>query len=252
MRLVPIDEGPEERDHLQAPGQLSDADDEDPWIPDPHKPKAARSLNFDLHATTDVHMAQPPEPAGYGHAAADVLTIQDAPNTAAKGSTQTGHRKPSQKRLLHDVHAVPDLGSPASDEHVQPQRELYGGKIRESAVMSKTPTSAQRQKKQVTQQRQQPELGKERGKAARTSLKEIFAGHQGSKAANQSHACDGRPQQTIQDAHKTSPNPRAPARIASQVLLVHNIIFQVMPSILLLCASKLGRNLPMKPCVLCL
>ena len=242
-RLVPIDEGPEERDHLQAPGQLSDADDEDPWIPDPHKPKAARSLNFDLHVTTDVHMAHPAEPAEYGHAAADVPTEQGRPNTEAKENMQTGHKKLSQEPLSHD--AVPDPENAASDKYLQPQHELHGGKGRESAVVSKTPTSAQRRKEQVAQQRQQPELSKEGGKVAKTSLTETAAGRQG-KAANQSHAYDSRPQQTTKNAYKTMPNPGAPARIASQVLLVHTLLFHLHIRCLLCCYCVSGSS--EKPC----
>lgn len=214
--LIPIEEGPEDG-YLQAPGQLSDADDEDPWISDPHKPKAARSLNFDLHVTTDAQMAHIPGPAGSAETAAGVPTEQDGPNNAATGSMQTGRGKPSDNHPLHYKQAVPTVEDPAFDGQLQPQHEVHALRTRGSGVSSKTPTSAQRQKKQNPQLGREPEFGKEGVKGARSSHRDAAAEDQGFKAAKESHAGNGKPQQTTRGMHRTAHTPRAQTRMASQV-----------------------------------
>ena len=209
--LLPIDEGPE-YDYLQAPGQLSDADDEEPWIPDPHKPKAARTLNFDLDPIADVQAAHAPLPAG--SCSIPAAEQERAHKDAAIGAVQTGQEKPSDNCLLHDKQAVAELKDPEADRHCQPQREPYRVRTRGAAEMSKTPGSAQRQKKQ----RQEPELGKEAGGAAKSPHREAAAVARNSKAAEGSHAGNSKAQQTATGTHsRTTPNPRAQARTAGQV-----------------------------------
>ena len=214
--LFPIEEGPEDV-HLQAPGQLSDADEEEPWIPDPHKPKAARSLNFDLHVTTDVQMAHILAPAGTRHAAAGVPTEQNEPNGAVGGGVQTGRGQPSENHLLHDKQAVPSLENPAIDGQLQPQRELHALRTRESAGLYRTPTSAQGQKSQTPQQGRRPELGREGVKGARSSHRDAVAEDLGFKAAKESHAGGGKPQQATRGTHRTAHTPRARTQMAGQV-----------------------------------
>ncbi len=210
--LLPIDEGPE-YDYLQAPGQLSDADDEEPWIPDPHKPKAARTLNFDLVASTDVCAAHAQPPAG---SCSIPATEQEGPNNnAATGAVQTGQGKPSDDHRLHDKQAVPDVEKAAPDRHCQPQREPHNVRTRETAGISKTPASAQRRKKQARQQRLEPELGKEAGGAAKSFHEEAAPVGHGGKAARVGHAGSGKTQQTTASMHRTTPNPRA--QMAGQV-----------------------------------
>ena len=210
--LLPIDEGPE-YDYLQAPGQLSDADDEEPWIPDPHKPKAARTLNFDLVASTDVCAAHAQPPAG---SCSIPATEQEGPNNnAATGAVQTGQGKPSDDHRLHDKQAVPDVEKAAPDRHCQPQREPHNVRTRETAGISKTPASAQRRKKQARQQRLEPELGKEAGGAAKSFHEEAAPVGHGGKAARVGHAGSGKTQQTTASMHRTTANPRA--QMAGQV-----------------------------------
>ena len=220
--LVPIEEVPEDV-YLQAPGQLSDADDEEPWIPDPHKPKAARSLNFDPHVTTDVQMAHIPAPAGTREAAAGVPTEQNGPNRAVGGSVQTGRGKPSENHHLHDKQAVPSLEDPAIDGQLQPQRELHALRTRESAVLSRTPASAQRQKKQTPQQVKGPELGREGVTGAKSPHRDAVAEGQGVKAAKESHAGGGKPQQATRGMHRTAHTPGARTRMAGQVKQVNSV-----------------------------
>ena len=206
---MPIHEGhEEEHDPLQAPGQLSDADDEDPWIPDPHKPKAARSLNFDLHATTDVHTAAVEQPANSVFAPAHLATQQRGPHAAARGSLQAGTRKPSEMHLPHGVQAGRNLDRPAIEKHLQPQQEPQKGKARGPAMRSKTPARAQRQEKQAAQQMQGLDL----------QPTENLNMPQGSKMAKGIHASDRKAQHMHMEVHKTRTTARDPERTATQVL----------------------------------
>ncbi len=217
--LLPIDEGPE-YDYLQAPGQLSDADDEEPWIPDPHKPKAARTLNFDLEAPADIQAAQAAQPAG--SCSIPATEQKGADNDAAIGAVQTGQGQPLDNHLLHAKQAVPDLEKGAADRRRQPQPELQSTSTRKTAGTSKTPASAQREKQQTQQQRQESEPGGKEGKAARDSHRKMAAAGQGREAAKGRHAGNGKPQQTATGMHsRTTPGPKAQVRMAGQVNQLH-------------------------------
>lgn len=221
-----IDEGPEERhDDLHAPGQLSDADEEEPWIPDhPHKPKAARKINFDLHAAADTKIEDAPALTG-SQQPADLPAEHAEPDKAANRETaQTGQRKASEKHTLRGMQDATIQSDPANDSYLQPQNDLHGSMAQKAA-----PVKAQRQMKQAAQQMQGLELctEKEEGKAdprkakAKAPCKDAGAAQQVKEIAKGSHASDSDPKQTAKEVQKSISRPsKTPAHMADQVLLL--------------------------------
>ena len=167
-RVQTIDEGPEERhDELHAPGQLSDADEGEPWIPDhPHKPKAARKINFDLHAAYDTQIEDVPTLTGNQQPADLPAEHAEADKAADRVMAQTGHRKAPEKHTLRGMQDATNQSGPSSDSHLQPQNDLH-----DSMARSATPARAQREMKQAVQQMQGLELCTEKEASERKALK---------------------------------------------------------------------------------
>jgi len=225
-----IDEGPEEwHDDLHAPGQLSDADEEGPWIPDhPYKPKAARKINFDLHAAADTQIEDAPA-LTENQQPADLPAEHAKPDKAAdREMAQTGHRKASEQKMLRGMQDATNQSDPANVRYLQPQIDLHDSLAKKAA-----PAKAQRRMKQAAQ-RMQPDDGLERctekdegkadpqkAKAKLAPCRDVGAAQQAKKTPKGNHASNSGAKQTAKEAQKSIPRPsKTPAHMADQVLLL--------------------------------
>ena len=195
-KLLPIEEGPEDKAiHLPVPGQLSDADEPEPWMPDPSKPKAARKIYFDMLAQNGTHAADaaagPAEDAHTENFLAGLLNC-DEPDGAVlnTGMAQLGQGRPSAEALFNGAQAVPGFSEKQqSDRPQREKREACNSKA--PAEKPKTPGKAQGQAQEAAQQMQQHGADAEgkkaqaglQKKAARTPRKESGIMLQGGKAA---------------------------------------------------------------------
>lgn len=204
-KLMTIEEAPDEQ--LQAPGQLSDADEPEPWMPTAGKRKAARRINFGNHqppANGDQDRQEEAAEPASGDDPADLQADDPAPankkgrqSTAVRDTRNPEQGQPISKLPSDSKHAPSGLAKQSKDavQHAQ-QLCLTGDKAAGRAETVRISATAHRHLKEAAQEGQGYE-GPSDGDAGgidpqkskrRSSRKPGTATHQDSQAAAGRHA----------------------------------------------------------------